>query len=256
MAYKKILKDPSSLEILAVEDSPTQALQLTSLLNEAGYQVLTAVDGAEALRKVNDSPPALVISDIMMPEMDGYELCRHIKENPKTKDIPVILITSLTEPEDIVKGLECGADNFVTKPYEEELLLSQVEYMMVNRSIRKDFRSEMAIEVFFAGKKHLINSDRIQILDLLFSVYENSLQQKRDLEKTNHKLREALETIKTLHGIIPICAHCKKIRDDEGAWKQMEAYISQHSEAKFSHSICPRCAEELYLEFQEKKPSR
>ena len=256
MGYKKFLKDPDSLEILVVEDSPTQALQLTSLLKEAGYQVLTAKDGAEALGKVNDSPPALVISDIMMPEMDGYELCRHIKAKPETKNIPVILITSLTEPEDIVKGLECGADNFVTKPYEEELLLSQVEYMMVNRSIRKDFRSEMAIEVFFAGKKHLINSDRIQILDLLFSVYENSLQQKRDLEKANQKLTEALETIKTLQGIIPICANCKKIRDDKGAWNQMEAYISQHSEAKFSHSICPKCIEELYPELHKEKPLR
>jgi two-component system, OmpR family, response regulator VanR len=254
MAYK-ILKDPGSLEILVVEDSPTQALQLTSLLSEAGYQVHTARDGAEALKRVNNAPPALVISDIMMPEMDGYELCSHIKKNPKTKDIPVILITSLTEPEDIVKGLECGADNFVTKPYEGELLLSQAEYMLVNRAIRKDFRSEMAIEVFFAGKKHLINSDRIQILDLLFSVYENSLQQKRELEKSNQKLSEALETIKTLHGIIPICAHCKKIRDDEGAWNQMEAYISRHSEAKFSHSICPKCAEELYPELQKKEPS-
>lgn len=256
MGYQNILKDPDSLEILVVEDSPTQALQLGNLLEEAGYHLLTAVNGADALRKISDSPPALVISDIMMPEMGGYELCGHIKANLKTKNIPVILITSLTEPEDIVKGLECGADNFVTKPYEEELLLSQVEYMMVNRSIRKEFRSEMAIEVFFAGKKHLINSDRIQILDLLFSVYESSLQQKRELEKTNHKLREALETIKTLQGIIPICAHCKRIRDDAGAWKQMEAYISQHSEAKFSHSICPKCAEELYPEFHKEKPFR
>ena len=250
------MNDPGRLEVLVVEDSPTQALQLTSLLSEAGYQVHIARDGAKALKEINDAPFALVISDIIMPEMDGYEMCRHIKKNPKTKDIPVILITSLAEPEDIVKGLECGADNFVTKPYEEELLLSQVEYMMVNRSIRKNFHSEMAIEVFFSGKKHLINSDRIQILDLLFSIYESSLRQKRELEKTNHRLRGALETIKTLQGVIPICSRCKKIRDDEGAWKQMEAYISQHSEAKFSHSICPRCAEELYPEFQKKKPSR
>lgn len=251
MGYNNILKDPGNFEILVVEDSPTQALQLGNLLEEADYRVLTAVNGADALRLISNSPPSLVISDIMMPEMDGYELCGHIKENLETKNIPVILITSLTEPEDIVKGLECGADNFITKPYEEELLLSQVEYMMVNRSIRKDFRSEMAIEVFFAGKKHLINSDRIQILDLLFSIYENSLQQKRELEKTNHKLREALETIKTLQGIIPICAHCKQIRDDAGAWNQMEEYISQHSEAQFSHSICPKCVKELYPELHK-----
>ena len=255
MAYKSILKEPDNLEIMVVEDSPTQSLQLRHLLSEAGYEVVTAENGTEALSKINHSPPVLVISDIMMPEMDGYELCAHIKSKPETKAIPVILITYLTEPEDIVKGLECGADNFVTKPYKDELLLSQVEYMIVNRTIRKDFRSEMAIEVFFAGKKHLINSDRIQILDLLFSIYESSLQQKRELEKSNRKLSEALETIKTLHGIIPICAHCKKIRDDEVAWNQMEAYISRHSEAKFSHSICPKCVEELYTELQKKEPS-
>ena len=190
--------------------------------------------------------PSLVISDIVMPEMDGYQLCRKIKENDYLKDIPVILLTMLSEPEDIVKGLESGANNFITKPYDKELLLSRVRYVLVNHEVRKDRTTEMGIEVFFAGNWHFINSDRIQILDLLFSTYENSLQQKRELEKVNKELKKALETIKTLRGIIPICANCKKIRDDKGYWNQIEAYVRDHSEAEFSHGICPECAKKLY----------
>lgn len=102
-------------------------------------------------------------------------------------------------------------------------------------------RAEMGIEVFFAGKRHFINSDRIQILDLLFSTYDTTLRQKRELERVNKELKEALDTIDTLHGILPICSHCKKIRYDKGAWTGIEKYISMHSDVKFSHGICPEC---------------
>jgi len=193
--------------------------------------------------------PALIISDILMPEMDGYELSQKVKAHDELKGIPIILLTQLTEPEDIVRGLGCGADNFITKPYDRELLLSRIRYVLVNQEIRKDRVMEMGIEVFFAGKKHFINSDRIQILDLLFSTYENAVQQKRDLEQINKELKEALETIKKLEGILPICAKCKKIRDDKGNWIQMEKYIRDRSEARFSHSICPECAKKLYPDF-------
>ena len=111
----------------------------------------------------------------------------------------------------------------------------------------------MGVEVFFAGKRYFINSDRMQILDLLFSTYQNSLQQKRELERKNKELKEALDTIKTLHGILPICSNCKKIRDDKGSWSQVEEYIGKHSEAQFSHGICPECARKLYPEFYKEK---
>jgi len=241
--------EEKNYEIMVVEDSLTQALQLQTLLEENGYNVVTAGDGKEALTLLEKGLPDLMISDIMMPEMDGYDLCRIIKEKEEWKYLPVILLTQLTEAEDIVRGLDSGADNFVTKPYEPKLLISQIEYILVNRSIRKKPRTEMGIEVFFAGRKHFINSDRIQILDLLFSAYENNLVQKRKLEKLNKELNEALSTIKTLHGILPICASCKKIRDDAGAWKQVEAYIGEHTDAEFSHGICPDCAKKLYPEF-------
>jgi len=244
-------KSKKSASILIVEDSPTQVLQLQSLLEESGYKVSVATHGAEALSYLDDHIPDLVVSDIVMPEMDGYELCRKIKADDDFKSIPVLLLTLLTEPEDIIKGLDAGADNFVTKPYDPKLLLSQIEYILVNRTMRTSPRTEMGVEVFFAGKKYFINSDRMQILDLLFSTYQNSLQQKRELERTNKELKEALDTINTLHGIIPICSNCKKIRDDKGSWSQIEAYIMKHSDAQFSHGICPECAKKLYPEFVE-----
>ena len=241
-------KQEESAKILIVEDSPTQAIQLQSLLEGNGYKVSVETNGADAISNLNEHIPDLIISDIVMPEMDGYELCRKIKEDDHLKGIPIVLLTQLMEPEDIIKGLDSGADNFVTKPYDAKLLLSQIEYIIVNKSMRISPRTEMGIEVFFAGKKYFINSDRMQMLDLLFSTYQSNLQQKRELERTNEKLKEALDTIDTLHGILPICANCKKIRDDKGAWSQVESYISRHSDVRFSHSICPECAKKLYPE--------
>ena len=189
-----------------------------------------------------------------MPEMDGYELCRQIKEDENFKDIPVILLTQLSEPEDIIKGLDCGADNFITKPYDEEFLLSRIQYILANSELRKgSIHTEMGIEIFFAGQKHFISSDRMQILDLLFSMFYNVIQNNRELEQANRELKEALETVKTLEGFIPICANCKKIRDDEGYWHQVETYIQEHSEAEFSHGICPECTKKLYPDFYEEK---
>lgn len=106
------------IEVLIVEDNPTQAFLLQRLLKKSGYTVSVACNGVEALAHLQENIPSLVISDILMPEMDGYELCRKIKTQDGLKRIPVMLLTQLSEPKDIIKGLECGADNFVTKPYD------------------------------------------------------------------------------------------------------------------------------------------
>lgn len=243
----------NDVHILVVEDSFTQAVRLQSLLEHNGYRVTTATDGSEALSLLERQHPTLVISDIVMPGMDGYELCRRIKSEPQTTDIPVILVTQLSEPEDILKGLECGADNFITKPYEENFLLSRIQYILINRRLRTKVCTDMGLEVFFANRRHFITSDRIQILDLLFSTYESALQKARELERANKKLQEALETIKTLQGILPICSGCKKIRDESGEWHSLERYIGERSEAKFSHGLCPDCAKKLYPQYFDRK---
>ena len=239
--------------ILVAEDSFTQAVKLQSLLERNGYHVTLAQDGAGALSVLQHTRPIMVISDIVMPEMDGYELCRRIKNDKSTADIPVVLVTQLSEPDDILKGLECGADNIITKPYDESFLLSRIQYIVINQRLRKNVRTEVGLEVFFANRKHFITSDRIQILDLLLSTYESALQKARELEQTNKKLQEALETIKTLQGILPICASCKKIRDESGEWQSLERYIGERSNATFSHGLCPECAKKLYPQYFDRR---
>jgi len=240
------MKMENYVEILIAEDCPTQALMLQHLLEKKHYRVTVASNGIEAFSLLEDRPPELVISDILMPEMGGYELCKKIKDHDDLNTVPVILLTALSEPEDVIKGLECGADHFITKPYDENALLSSIKYVLVNKKIRNTTHSDMGIEIFFAGNKYFINSNRLQILDLLLSSYENAIQQKRQLEQVNIELTEALETIKRLKGIIPICSHCKNIRDDKGYWNKLEAYIQEHSEAMLSHSICPKCEKKYY----------
>lgn len=177
-------------EILIVEDSPTQAEQLKFALEQYGYQVKTVINGREALKFLEKHKPFIVISDIVMPEMDGFDLCSTIKFDEKLKSIPVILLTSLSDPEDIVKGLLCMADNFIVKPYDEEYLISRIEYVKINKEIRKREQSQLGVEIFFAGQKHLITADRMQILDLLISTYETAVQKNRELEKAKEELAE------------------------------------------------------------------
>jgi two-component system cell cycle sensor histidine kinase/response regulator CckA len=189
----------SRVEILIVEDSPTQAAQLQHMLERRNYRVSVATDGREALALIEKHLPTLVISDIVMPEMDGFELCRRIKTNEKLKNIPVVLLTMLSEPEDIIRGLTSGADNFLTKPCDEQVLLSRIHYVLVNRDIRLESRSDMGIEIFFAGQKHFITSNRLQILDLLFSTYEDAIQRSRELDSLNRDLSRTQQELKAVN---------------------------------------------------------
>ena len=182
-------------KILVVEDSPTQAIRLQHILETRGFEVSIAFNGKSALEQLQSYRPNMVISDVIMPEMDGYELCRRIKGDESLKDIPVILLTSLSDPEDIIKGLEAGADNFITKPYQEKLLVSRIQYIIVNREIRERSSAGMGIEIFFAGRKHFLAADRIQIVDLLLSSYETAVQNYHDLERTNAELTKANEMV-------------------------------------------------------------
>ncbi|MBI1982760.1 MAG: response regulator, partial [Acidobacteria bacterium] len=117
-------------EILIVEDSPTQAEQLKHLLEEQGYSVRRAANGKEALAAVGQRKPTLIITDVLMPGMDGFTLCKEIKSRGELNDVPVVLMTSLSSPQDVMKGLACGADNFIRKPYEEKYLLKRIEFIL------------------------------------------------------------------------------------------------------------------------------
>ena len=124
------------IKILIAEDSITQAMQLQNILEVNGYDAVIAANGREALRSIGVSKPSIVISDIMMPEMDGYELCRQIKSSASYRDISVILLTSLSQPQAVIWALQCGADKFITKPYDEKQLLSTIEHLRLNENLQ------------------------------------------------------------------------------------------------------------------------
>ncbi len=244
--------EKSRMTVLIAEDSLTQSELLKYMLESQGFDVVVARNGMDALDYLSRHIPAMVVSDIMMPEMDGYELCRRIKSAGATESVPVLLLTKLSEPEDVIQGLECGADGFMTKPYNEENLISRINYILSNAEVRRSQAGEAAIEVVYGGKKHFITSTRIQIFDLLISTYESAVQKTKELEKTVRELKSAHETIRTLKGLIPICAWCKRVLDDKGFWQQLELYVRDHSEADFTHGLCPECKERMYPEFSKK----
>jgi len=176
--------------ILIVEDSPTQTKLLRFILEENGYSVNSANNGVKALECVRQRKPNLIITDIVMPEMDGFALCKAIKSDPDLKSIPIMLLTSLSDPQDVIKGLQAGADNFLTKPYEDTFLISRIQYIFENYELRKRKSSNADIEIVFEGQKYFINSDRMQIVDLLLSTYDNAVQKNNELHKAHADLLE------------------------------------------------------------------
>jgi two-component system, sensor histidine kinase and response regulator len=137
----------------------------------------------------------MIITDVVMPEMDGYTLCKEIKSLPALKDVPVVLLTSLSRPQDIIKGLECSADSFIRKPYDDKYLLSRVEYILTNVQLRKTERLQVGVQLQFGGQSHFITAEKQQILDLLISTYEGAVQINEELEIKQQELQQAKETL-------------------------------------------------------------
>jgi PAS domain S-box-containing protein len=184
-------------EILIVEDSPTQAEHLKALLESKGYSLIAARDGRQALEHLDSSLPDLVISDVIMPGLGGYELCRCIKSDPRTRNIPVILLTSLTDPADVVKGLEAGADNFLFKPFDDAYLIKRIEFALISRGNEEANMSRMGLEVSFGGRKFYISSDRLQILNLLLTTFEAAVERNHELIQVRDELRVLNECLES-----------------------------------------------------------
>src|SRR3972149_6681252 len=129
--------------ILIVEDSRTQAKQLEEIVKQLGYHVCVAYSGREALSFLEKQKPVIVISDILLPDIDGYDLCKQMKSDDKLKDIAVILLTQLSDPKEIIRGLACGADDFIIKPYNEEFLLARIHATLALKT-KQDTTSKLA----------------------------------------------------------------------------------------------------------------
>jgi PAS domain S-box-containing protein len=178
----------NTAQILLVEDSTTQAEKLRHQLESHGFGVTVAPTGEQALERAVEARPDLVISDILMPGIDGYELCRRLKSREDLQSVPVILLTSLADPEDVLLGLESGADNFLTKPYDEDYLVSRIQHVLLNRHLYARQEAQMGVEIHFRGKRHFINADRLQMLNLLLSTYENAVEVNHRLDAAHQEL--------------------------------------------------------------------
>lgn len=283
------MESKKTKRIVVVEDSAIQAEALKRILAKKGFEVSVAKNGIEGLEKIKESLPDLVVSDILMPEMDGFEMCKQIKENEDWKAIPVILLTSLEDPKDIVRGLECVATDFMTKPYQEEMLFDKIEKIFAKNP------EDPSNEIYFEGQKYTISAKKEQILDFLISIYEaavnknkelfqaqeqlremndqleqkikertlsllEEIEERKKIQKENslliEQLQESLAKVKTLSGLLPICSYCKKIRDDRGYWNHLESYISAHSDTSFTHSMCPECSAKAYEELRNFKKAQ
>jgi DNA-binding response OmpR family regulator len=192
------------MRILIAEDDPVSRLMLTATLQKWQYEVITTADGASALKALQAADaPKLAILDWMMPELDGLEVCRALRRQPKLEPTYIILLSAKTEKGDLVEGLEAGADDYLSKPFD-----------------RSELRARLHVG--------------LRMVEL-----------QKTLAERVRELEEALASVKQLQGLIPICSYCKKIRDDKNYWQQVECYVSAHTDARFSHGICPSCLENI-----------
>jgi len=192
------------MKVLVADDDAVTRRLLETALRSWEYEVCSATDGAETLRILEAGPrPDIALLDWQMPEKDGPEICRIIRARPQPLPVYVILLTTLSGRENIIQGLQAGADDYITKPFDRGELRARLD---VGRRI---------------------------------------VQLERSLTERVAQLESALARVKQLHGLLPICSYCKKIRNDRNYWQQLESYISAHSEAVFSHGICPECYEQI-----------
>ncbi len=174
--------------ILLAEDSPTQAEHVRLLLEAEGYRVDVVGNGREGLERVQSAPPDLIISDVVMPELDGYAFCRAVKAAERTRRIPFVLLTERNTPADFIKGLQDGADNFITKPFEDDALLERVRRIFENLDLRRQGRLDVEVTLHAGGRQLTINADKQQMIELLFATLE-------DLVRANGRLAEAQRII-------------------------------------------------------------
>ncbi len=179
--------------LLVVEDSRIQAKILCDKLREAGHEVRSAENGKIGLEMIRHQRPTLVISDIEMPIMTGYELCRIVKNDPNLRTIPFILLSTLADAQDIIKGLHCGADNYVTKPYDPQFLIARVASLL--ETPLSDGDDEQQLDVTLCGTRYTVKAGRQQVLNLLVSTFENAVEKNQELVRTNEELTVAKEQL-------------------------------------------------------------
>jgi two-component system cell cycle sensor histidine kinase PleC len=187
----KISEKPTDKKrVIVVDDSRTQLEMLKYTLENEGFDVASFNNGPEALVALKKQVPDLIITDVIMPGMDGYELCRQIKSTPALSSVPVILLTFLSGPEDVIMALQCGASTFVTKPCDAVSLVTTIKYLFANRELGSRLTGDHEIEVLLHGRKFTLNPSNSQMLDFLISTYETAVEQGHKLSQSHTALQE------------------------------------------------------------------
>lgn len=206
-----------AVSVLYVEDEPLTRAVFVRILERKVSILYQAENGEEGLELFKMHRPDIVISDVRMPIMDGIEMSRRIKSLEGNSKI--IITTAHSDASILLSSIDAGIDKYILKPVDVEILFSALENCA----------------------KTIILERKIQ-------------EQAREKDELIAKLQDALDNIKRLSGLLPICSSCKKIRDDKGYWNQIERYIAEHSEAEFSHGICPECVRKLYPQYKHLIP--
>lgn len=191
--------------LVVVDDNQVNLKILVEILRD-DYEVVFAMNGREALAMAEANNPDLILLDIQMPEMNGYQVIGLLKQMPAMEGVPVIFLTAMTQQEDEATGLELGAADYITKPINPEIVKLRVRNHLKLKELRDQLRNQRDVLVL-----------------------------------KNMELEEHIQRIKRLEGLISICMYCKKIRNEQETWEQLEKYISEHSNARFSHGVCPDC---------------
>ena len=215
----------TAIQILIVEDSSVQSEMLRRALVGEGYTVSVAKDGADGFAKVKELSPDLVISDIIMPVMDGFELCSNIKADEKLRSTPVILLTSLSDPHDVIRAVQCGADQFVTKPFNNKHLFTTIERLLHSGNLNDMEENHKGIHISHKGEKYFITSNRIQILTLLLSTYETAVAKNLELIETQAELKKLNQSLEEI-----VDKRTASLRDEIAERKAAEAALQAKNE--------------------------
>lgn len=189
----KTQNEYTGAKILVVEDSRTQAEYLRHILEKERYHVVLAANGKDALEQIRVNRPTIVLTDIIMPEMDGYALCSAIRQDENMAQIPVILVTQLFDPADLIKGLEAGANNIIIKPFEPEHVISRITSTL-DSLVRPDpDKAGASLEVSFDGQTHLIPASQLRDPTILLSSYNLAISKNAELQESSAHLSAVVE---------------------------------------------------------------
>jgi len=219
-----------ALAFLIDDQAHVADLVRLSIANQQDIDFHYCADPHEAIAMANRLKPTVILLDLVMPQMSGLVLLEEFRKNPQTAETPIVVLSATEEAETKSEAFAKGANDYLVK---------------------LPMAIELRARIRYHSRAHLNRIQREDAFKALRKSQQQLLKKNTELSRTNQALDKVLAEIKQLHGLLPICSSCKKIRDDEGKWSEVETYIEKRSHASFSHGICPDCMKTLYPDITE-----